>query len=251
MLSRPTQTITMIYAIMFGLLTMVSKTGADAGQKVLLKDVTSLVFTKGELTTGRRSAPVSQLLCDSEWAVCRYEPSSIGCKNTGWDGNDVVWQCEVTGGLPSNVKLGKMKVSCEGYEYPDDPYILKGSCGLIYRLERTGIEAESKPYRHTRTYEPANSSGDAIVGLLFMVFMLMIISCMCQDSTGSSSYYRRRSCDYGYGSGLAHGYLASSLVNSSSSWGSGGYSSSRSSWGGGGSSWGSGNSSGFATTSRR
>ena len=249
MLSRPTQTITMIYAIMFGLLTMLSKTGADAGQKVLLKDVTSLVFTKGELTTGRRSAPVSQLVCDSERAVCRYEPSSIGCKNTGWDGNDVVWQCEVTGGLPSNVKLGKMKVSCEGYEYPDDPYILKGSCGLIYKLERTGDEPES--YRYKQNYESTNSGGDVIGGILFMVFIFMIISCMCQDSSSSSSYYRRRSSDYGYGTGLAHGYLASSLVNSGSSWGSRGYSSSSSSWGGGGSSWGSGNSSGFATTSRR
>ena len=246
MLSRPTQTITMIYAIMFGLLTMLSKTGADADQKVLLKDVSSLVFTKGELTTGRRSAPVSQLVCDSGRDVCRYEPSSIGCKNMGWDGNDVVWQCEVTGGLPSNVKLGKMKVSCEGYEYPNDPYILKGSCGLIYKLERTGDDPES--YRYTQNYESANSGGNALGGLLFMLFIFMIISCMCQDSHSSSSNYRRRSSDYGYGTGLAHGYLASSLVNSSSSRGS-------SSWGsnswGGGSSWGSGNSIGFASTSRR
>ena len=27
-------------------------------------------------------------------------------------------------------RFGKVSVSCEGYSYPDDPYILKGSCGV-------------------------------------------------------------------------------------------------------------------------
>ncbi|KAF5889462.1 store-operated calcium entry-associated regulatory factor-like isoform X1, partial [Clarias magur] len=30
-----------------------------------------------------------------------------------------------------------VEVSCEGYNSPDDPYILKGSCGLEYTLELT------------------------------------------------------------------------------------------------------------------
>jgi hypothetical protein len=28
-------------------------------------------------------------------------------------------------------------VACEGYDYPEDPYILAGSCGLEYTLELT------------------------------------------------------------------------------------------------------------------
>jgi len=27
-------------------------------------------------------------------------------------------------------RFGKVEVTCEGYSYPDDPYILKGSCGV-------------------------------------------------------------------------------------------------------------------------
>jgi hypothetical protein len=28
------------------------------------------------------------------------------------------------------VKFGALKVSCEGYDYPEDPYVLAGSCGV-------------------------------------------------------------------------------------------------------------------------
>lgn len=34
-------------------------------------------------------------------------------------------------------RFGKVEVSCEGYNSPDDPYILRGSCGLEYTLELT------------------------------------------------------------------------------------------------------------------
>lgn len=34
-------------------------------------------------------------------------------------------------------RFGKVEVSCEGYNNPDDPYILRGSCGLEYTLELT------------------------------------------------------------------------------------------------------------------
>jgi hypothetical protein len=30
-----------------------------------------------------------------------------------------------------------VEVVCEGYDYPDDPFILKGSCGLEYTLDYT------------------------------------------------------------------------------------------------------------------
>lgn len=28
--------------------------------------------------------------------------------------------------------MGKINVICEGYDYPDDPYILRGSCGVSW-----------------------------------------------------------------------------------------------------------------------
>ena len=39
---------------------------------------------------------------------------------------------------PTDVASRVFQVVCEGYDYPDDEYILKGSCGLEYTLETTG-----------------------------------------------------------------------------------------------------------------
>ena len=54
------------------------------------------------------------------------------CRNIGFDGQDVTWQCEAE--LPKGVKFGKVEVSCEGHSSRDDEYVLKGSCGLEYSL---------------------------------------------------------------------------------------------------------------------
>jgi hypothetical protein len=37
-------------------------------------------------------------------------------------------------------RFGKVEVTCEGFEHPDDPYILRGSCGVsrlqfIYEIQ--------------------------------------------------------------------------------------------------------------------
>lgn len=34
--------------------------------------------------------------------------------------------------------MGRVEVSCEGYDYAEDPYVLKGSCALEYRLLPSG-----------------------------------------------------------------------------------------------------------------
>lgn len=84
------------------------------------------------------------------------------CHNAGSDGSDVQWKCEAD--LPNNIRFGQLDVYCEGafharycdclilsacyccthtlncrsfyvgYNNPDDPYVLKGSCGLEYKL---------------------------------------------------------------------------------------------------------------------
>lgn len=38
------------------------------------------------------------------------------------------WECKAE--LDSKYQFGRIQVSCEGYEYPDDPYVLRGSCGV-------------------------------------------------------------------------------------------------------------------------
>ena len=42
------------------------------------------------------------------------------------------WECKTD--MDNAYRFGSIAVTCEGYEYPDDPYILKGSCGVSFVL---------------------------------------------------------------------------------------------------------------------
>ena len=64
-----------------------------------------------------------------------YEPSVVQCYNRGWDGREVQWECKAD--LEGEVRFDKVEVVCEGYDYPEDDFILAGSCGLEYSLELT------------------------------------------------------------------------------------------------------------------
>ena len=54
----------------------------------------------------------------------------VQCYNRGWDGDDIQWECKTD--MDNAYRFGTISVTCEGYSYPDDPYILKGSCGVFY-----------------------------------------------------------------------------------------------------------------------
>ena len=38
------------------------------------------------------------------------------------------WECKAD--MDNSYRFGKVEVYCEGYDYPEDPYILRGSCGV-------------------------------------------------------------------------------------------------------------------------
>jgi len=99
---------------------------------VLLRDVQVLTLERGRMTSGRRSAGVAQLACVGGDACALYQPPSVQCYNMGSDGRDVQWKCEAD--MDDSFRFGSITVSCEGYSYPEDPYILAGSCGLEYRF---------------------------------------------------------------------------------------------------------------------
>ncbi len=42
------------------------------------------------------------------------------------------WKCDAE--LDGKYRFGSVEVLCEGYAYPDDPYILAGSCGVSIGL---------------------------------------------------------------------------------------------------------------------
>ncbi|KAK6023919.1 hypothetical protein OSTOST_10282, partial [Ostertagia ostertagi] len=63
----------------------------------------------------------------------KFKPRAAQCFKQGFDGVDYQWRCVAD--MPAEFEFGQVTVTCEGYDYPEDPYILKGSCGLEYDLE--------------------------------------------------------------------------------------------------------------------
>jgi hypothetical protein len=219
----------MIIAMCF--ITLTPGATASAHDKVPIREVTSLLLHRGKITTGRRTPPVPQISCISN---CRDTPDTIYCSNVGHDGKDVIWECKSD---PAGAVLHDMNVQCEGYDYPDDPYILKGSCGIEFRM----ASPKSSPRYSTDDPEP-----NPMNAIIFLLILMALVSCITSDGGGSTSY-RTSYSSPGYCSspssnfwtGAATGYAVGRSSGGSGSWGG----SSHSSWGGGGSS--------FASTSRR
>jgi len=115
-------------------------------------------------TAARRSSPVPQLKCVGGSASGRYEPKTVQCYNRGSDGVDVQWECKAD--MSTDFQFGRIMVNCEGYDYPEDPYILRGSCGLEYELELTetgrrnqAAGGDSYQYKKTPSAPPLYDTG--------------------------------------------------------------------------------------------
>lgn len=106
---------------------------------ILLSEVQTLTLKgNGAKTASRRVSAVPQLKCVSSKAICDlFNIDVMRCTNQGssYGGEDVEWSCTAT--LPEELKLGSTEVICEGYASRDDPNVLKGSCGVEYRMALT------------------------------------------------------------------------------------------------------------------
>jgi len=109
-----------------------------AAKAVHVSELKSLVLRAGEMTSGVRSQ-VPTLVCLS--GPCADAPKKVRCAVRGTERatGDPHWEC--TADLPVGVRFGSIDVSCEGFRYPSDEYITRGSCGLEYTL------VDTSPYR--------------------------------------------------------------------------------------------------------
>ncbi|KAK0769807.1 hypothetical protein LTR02_011488 [Friedmanniomyces endolithicus] len=101
------------------------------------------------------------------------------CKNVGsdYETEDIQWTCSAS--LPDDFKLGSTDVICEGYDGPDDPYVLKGSCGVEYRLVLTDA-GEQKYGRNAFERVYRQPSGRNAAGALFsLLFWGVFIAVIC------------------------------------------------------------------------
>ena len=157
---------TLLVALLSGLnLTHALRKPSDS---VLLSKISSLTLRSGQKTSARRSSPIPQLQCTGGNARGLYDVDVMRCTNAGsdYDDDNVQWTCKAS--LPPEFKLGSTDVSCEGYDSPEDPYVLKGSCGVSYRLVLT--EEGERKYGHR--VDDDGRSGPSSTGekLIFWAF---------------------------------------------------------------------------------
>lgn len=169
-----------------------------AYDKILMRDIDVLTLMSGRLTTGRRTAPVPQLNCVG--VLCDVElPKVVQCYNKGSNDRDTIqWKCE--GDLPLNYFFKNMEVSCEGYESPDDPFVLAGSCGLEYTL---GVTKQKR--QHTTSTPP--DSSESTLFLVVFISALLIFACIVFNTEPRRRYYDDDYCPrYPYSSRTYYHY---------------------------------------------
>lgn len=151
-----------------------------------LTKATALTFYKGQMTTGKRSAPRNQLNCIGGNACDQSSIiNAVQCTNTGVDGYGAVQiKCETQ--LPTNLVLSNTKVICEGCTASGDFHKLLGSCGLLYSLDDTNKNSNNDN-NNTNYY----SDGDGVLLFIFLVIIVVTIAfCIfyiCNDFTMSNS----------------------------------------------------------------
>ncbi|NXT77245.1 SARAF factor, partial [Zapornia atra] len=113
------------------------------------------------------------------------------------------WQCKAD--LDRAYRFGELEVSCEGYDYPEDPYILAGSCSLLFRLElteegeRKGKNPGSFGSGYFQAQKDASGSGSGaivvlvLLALAFGVYKLFLSDQQPQQSAGDGDGYQRPS----------------------------------------------------------
>jgi len=159
---------------------------------VRLTDVQVLTLYNDRWTSGSQRIP--QLQCTGGSAGCQKTPAVVQCRNMGSDGFDVQWKCEAD--MHKSVKFGRIEVSCEGLTRPDDPYVVKDSCGLEYTLELVDGKA-----RESSSYSPA------FVLIAFIVMAVLWFSCSSmfngRDQQPRSQHHARPSAPPPYSASSA------------------------------------------------
>lgn len=150
----------------------------NSPEKILLKNVKTLTLRDGLKTTHNRISPVPQLKCIGGTAKGLYEVDVLRCKNQGssYDEDDIQWTC--TADLPLEFKLGSTDVMCEGFTSSTDPYVLKGSCGVEYRLMLTEL-GEQKYGKKSKSVWGGDEVRKPAEGAIPAVFWALFIAVVC------------------------------------------------------------------------
>ncbi|KAJ5107674.1 Protein of unknown function DUF1183 TMEM66 [Penicillium angulare] len=179
---------------------------------ILLSNVNTLTLRADSMTTSRRVSPIPQLNCvgPSKKICDLYQPDIMRCSNEGYgyDEEDVQWTCEAP--LPPEFKLGATDVVCEGYRNSNDNWVLKGSCGVEYRLMLTEQGEKRfgpihKDSHHRKSQSGTSSGAESIASGIFFLFIIVVIGvilyAICSELSTNQRPRGPRRGRGGYGGG--------------------------------------------------
>ena len=173
-----------------------SKQKKQPSDAVLLSQVETLTLRgHGALTSHRRVSAIPQLRCVSHPQLCRLADDSLDvmrCTNQGssYGDADVEWSCAAV--LPDELRLGSTDVICEGYASPDDPYVLKGSCGVEYRVALTAKGEERYPDLMSSPLTSPDMSGRIFMVVFIGVFLWIVYSAWSNWNANNARQPRRQ-----------------------------------------------------------
>jgi len=149
-----------------------------------------LTLFADEKTTARRTKPIPQLKCIGK--ACKlYTPDAVQCFNVGGTATDVNWKCEAD--LPEALRFGRVDVSCEGWSRGGDSYVLKGSCGLEYRLVEIPNHLHNDPTRSKSLWDMGGwSIVDIAYGVLWFTALAVLLYSFLKPCFGGRSNSQTR-----------------------------------------------------------
>lgn len=160
--------------VLLTLLQISVATKADNDNAILLSKVRTLTLRNDAITSHRRAPSKPQLTCKGPGCAF-YEVDILRCKNQGssYDLENIEWSC--TANLPIEFKLGSTDVSCEGFANRHDKYVLKGSCGVEYRLLLTDIGEEKFGKQIWQHYGEKGTFPRTLFALIFFAILAWIL----------------------------------------------------------------------------
>lgn len=197
---------------LFRVFPLLASAAARPKNAILLSEVKTLTLRgHGFQTSHRRVPSIPQLKCVSSKAICNlFDIDVMRCTNEGssYGSEDIEWSC--TASLPEELKLGGTDVICEGYSSPEDPYVLKGSCGVEYRLSLTKKGQHRYPDLAGgggwfSDDEGGTDWGASAFTVIFVAVLLWILYSAC-IATQDPNRPRRRGNNYGGGGGGGGGW---------------------------------------------
>lgn len=148
---------------------------SSKSDRIKLKDVQVLTLKKGKYTEARRSRRVHQLMCVGGTARCSYIPETVQCYNRGWDGTSVNWECKAD--MDKKYSFGLLEVTCEGYDHPDDSYILAGSCGLEFTINVADGAPRQRNF-NPPPYPKSMTPDDSDLGSQSIFFIILVFGAL-------------------------------------------------------------------------